>query len=661
MLRTALLGARTDASYAVRSTQFALHSPNTPLVAAFRGAALVRRLIPSSATINQSLTSGRVRLPSSSITRRLPLLISALVVVVVLAFSWAAYRVVERALTLAAMERTAGASQRLAGMLDESARRLRSDMRRLAADRRVLTLATGGDAGRARALLDSARTATALLIGIEIRDRYDTVLARSGRAIPPIPASAASGADAAASGAWIGPLMMVGDSITLSAGAPILREGADTLGRIVQLRRVSSGQGAQAIGQLIGAKATLSIGNVSGDLWTNLPARVEGPPVDIRKPGAQSYVARDGTPRIGAAAPIAGTPWIVWVESPRSAVLAPARSLMSNLAIIALAIIAAGTLGGWLLSRQITKPLVAVTEAAEGIATGDYSRRVTSTAHDELGQLAASFNIMAQQVADAHAVLEGRVEQRTRALQDALAELQAAQHELVKREKLAILGQLAGGVGHELRNPLGVMTNALYYLEAVLRDVPPDIKEYLGILRTQIGLSEKIIGDLLDFARVKVPQREAVPLGDLVTEQLARLGPLNGVALESAIPTDLPPACIDRVQMGQVVLNLLTNAVQAMSGGRGTLTVRAAAERPDRLRLDVRDTGSGIAPDDVARIFEPLFTTKARGIGLGLAVSRSLVQANGGDITFASEPGHGTTFTVRLPASNGNGSCSGAS
>ncbi len=594
-----------------------------------------------------------MRLPTSSITRRLPLLISALVVVVVLAFSWAAYSVVERALTIAAMERTAGASQRLAGMLDESARRLRSDMRRLAGDARVVTVASGGDARRALAVLDSMRTASSLLIGVEIRDRRDAVIARAGRALPPAMPAPADGADATASGAWIGPLAMDGDSISFSAGAPILLEGADTLGRVVQMRRVASGQGAQSIGELIGSQATLSFGNASGNLWTNLVARVEGPPVDLTLPGARSYVARDGTPRIGAAAPIPRTPWIVWVDSPRSAVIAPARALMGTLAIIALVIVAAGVLVGWLLSRQITTPLVAVTKAAEGIAGGDYSRRVTSTSHDEVGQLAASFNIMAQQVADAHAVLEARVEERTAALQNALAELQATQHELVKREKLAILGQLAGGVGHELRNPLGVMTNALYYLDAVLRDDRPEVKEYLGILRTQIGLSEKIIGDLLDFARVKTPQREPVAIGELVSEQLARLGPLNGVSLESEIPKDLPPVCIDRVQMGQVVLNLLTNAMQAMDTGRGTLSLRATLEQPDRLRLDVADTGSGIASADAPRIFEPLFTTKARGIGLGLAVSRTLVQANGGDITFASEPGRGTTFTVRLPISNG--------
>ena len=605
-----------------------------------------------------------MRAISTSITRRLPLLISALVVVVVLAFSWAAYRVVERALAIAAMERTANASQRLATMLEESARRQRNDLRRLATDPRVLSFIARPDAGAraaAQAVLDSVRKATSSMIGIEIRRRGDAVLAQSGRTLPPLPPPAdARSADAAGSGAWTGPFIIDRDSIAFSAGAPIL-SGADTLGRIVQLRRVSSGQSAQAISDLIGAQATLSIGNASGDIWTNLAERVDGPALVTGKGAAPRYVSREGASRIGAAAPIARTPWVVWVDSPQSVALAPARALMGRLAIIALIIVAAGTLSAWLLSRQITTPLVAVTHAAEGIAGGDYSRRVTSATDDEIGQLAAAFNVMAQQVADSRAVLEARVEERTRSLQDALAELRAAQNELVKREKLAILGQLAGGVGHELRNPLGVMTNALYYLDVVLREERPEVKEYLGILRTQIGLSEKIIGDLLDFARVKPPQREPVPLGDIVAEQLQRLGPLNGVTLSSEIPSTLPPACVDRVQIGQVVLNLLTNAIQAMNGGHGTLTVRGALETPDRLRLDVRDTGSGISPEDSRRIFEPLFTTKARGIGLGLAVSRTLVRANGGEITFVSEAGRGTTFSVRMPTANGNGTCSAAS
>jgi signal transduction histidine kinase len=263
---------------------------------------------------------------------------------------------------------------------------------------------------------------------------------------------------------------------------------------------------------------------------------------------------------------------------------------------------------------------------------------------------------MAQQVGDATHALEARVADRTRELRHALEGLQAAQDELVKRERLAILGQLAGGVGHELRNPLGVMTNALYYLEAVLTDVPPTVGEYLGILRTQIGLSERIVTDLLDFARVKSPERQETPLEQLVNDQLARIAMPPNIHIESVFPSDLPAVCVDRVQMGQVVLNLITNAVQAMVGSRapaetaGNLLLRGRVLETHQVELQVRDSGPGIAPEHLEKIFEPLFTTKARGIGLGLAVSRTLARANGGDITVTSQPGAGARFSLTLPA-----------
>jgi signal transduction histidine kinase len=227
------------------------------------------------------------------------------------------------------------------------------------------------------------------------------------------------------------------------------------------------------------------------------------------------------------------------------------------------------------------------------------------------------------------------------------------QGELVRREKLAILGQLAGGVGHELRNPLGVMTNALYYLDAVLTDVTPAVREYLGILRTQVTLSEKIISDLLDFARVKPPRRETLSADRLADDQLARVGALDGITVEHDFPSDLPSVSVDPVQVGQVLLNLITNAVQAMEGKGGTLTLRGRRDGPGHVRLEVADTGGGIAPEHVEHVFEPLFTTKARGIGLGLAVSRSLMRSNDGDIAFTSTPGVGTTFSIRLPVADG--------
>jgi signal transduction histidine kinase len=373
--------------------------------------------------------------------------------------------------------------------------------------------------------------------------------------------------------------------------------------------------------------------------------------VKLGQQGAIDWVDSNGNPQLGAVAGIPRSPWMVWVALPRSAIEAPARQLLGALALIALVIVAAGALGAWVLSRQITNPLTAVTSAAEGIAAGDYSRRVPALRADELGRLATSFNSMAQQVEEGHTALEARVAERTSDLEEALRELGQTQGELVRREKLAILGQLAGGVGHELRNPLGVMTNALYYLDAVLVDATPGVKDYLGILQAQVTLSEKIIGDLLDFARVKPPRRESVRADRLVDAQLARAGATDGITIEHDFPPGLPPVSVDPVQVGQVLLNLITNAIQAMGDKGGTLSLRAALEGSDQLRVDVADTGGGIAPEDAAHIFEPLFTTKARGIGLGLAVSRTLMQSNGGDIAFTSTPGVGTTFSIRLPVS----------
>jgi signal transduction histidine kinase len=603
---------------------------------------------------------------SPSIRRRLPLLISALLLAVVGAFSWAAYRIVERALTIAATEQVRGASTRLAALLDESARRMRTEARRVGADsglQRYLERPGPATQGDARRALERLRVNNAQFVDAELRDARGALLV--GTAARPTATGAGvriapATLDSAIRAGGVGPLLTTRDTVRYELTAPVIRSDGDTLGYIIQHRKLASGgQGAQVISQLIGAQATLLVGNASGDLWTDLSRAVPGPPMDRAQQGAISWVDPNGTPQLGAVAAIPRTPWIVWVALPRSAILATARQLLGALALIALVIVAAGALGAWMLSRQITNPLTAVASAAEGIAAGDYSRRVPTSRADELGRLANSFNSMAQQVEEGHAALEARVAERTRDLEHALRELGQTQSELVRREKLAILGQLAGGVGHELRNPLGVMTNAVYYLDAVLADASADVKEYLGIIRTQVILSEKIIGDLLDFARVKPPRRETMSADRLIADQLARVGPMEGITIEQDLAPGLPPVNIDPVQVGQVLLNLLTNAVQAMGNG-GTLTIRASLEGADQLRLDVADTGEGITPENAAHIFEPLFTTKARGIGLGLAVSRTLMQSNGGDIAFTSTPGVGTTFSIRLPVA-AEASCASAS
>ena len=237
--------------------------------------------------------------------------------------------------------------------------------------------------------------------------------------------------------------------------------------------------------------------------------------------------------------------------------------------------------------------------------------------------------------------LELMVEERTQQLRN-------AQDELVRKGKLAVLGQLAGGVGHELRNPLGVISNAVYFLKLINDSADDTSKEYLNIISAEVYNSQKIISDLLGFARTSRSDRSAVALPVLVTEVLAQISPSKELEVVMDIPEDLPLLSVDPGQLKQVLSNLMLNACQAMPGG-GVLTVGARCEK-DRVWVSITDTGCGMSEEELPLIFEPLYSTKARGFGLGLSVTKNLVEANEGVIEVRSEPGKGSTFTVILPA-----------
>jgi signal transduction histidine kinase len=239
--------------------------------------------------------------------------------------------------------------------------------------------------------------------------------------------------------------------------------------------------------------------------------------------------------------------------------------------------------------------------------------------------------------------LEYKVRERTRQLLE-------AQDELVRKEKLAVLGQIAGSVGHELRNPLGVMSNAVYFLQTVLADADEITKEYLNIIKSEIAGSERIVSDLLDSVRAKPPHSEAVGLAELLGQTLRKCTVPASVTVQMDIPATLPPLRVDAMQIHQVLRNLISNGVEAMPEG-GTLEIRAVENRQERtVTVSVCDSGIGMTPEQLGKIFQPLFTTKARGIGLGLVVVKNLTQANGGIIEVQSEAGKGSVFSVILPA-----------
>lgn len=243
----------------------------------------------------------------------------------------------------------------------------------------------------------------------------------------------------------------------------------------------------------------------------------------------------------------------------------------------------------------------------------------------------------------------GLVAVRTEELEQSLADLATAHEQLVRQERLAAIGELASTVGHELRNPLGVIANAVYLLRSDVGPEPTEAAQrHLATAEREISAATVIVADLLEFARQRQPIIDNVDLAALAQEVLSVLPPPSGVDVVIETSDEHVVAPADRDMFRQVLLNLVSNGYQAMPDG-GSLTLRVVAA-DGAVSVYVRDTGSGITDDVRARLFEPFFTTKARGVGLGLAVSRRIVEAHGGALTVESEVGESTEFRVVLPA-----------
>jgi signal transduction histidine kinase len=269
--------------------------------------------------------------------------------------------------------------------------------------------------------------------------------------------------------------------------------------------------------------------------------------------------------------------------------------------------------------------------------------------------------------------LEEMVEQRTKELKD-------AQEQLIRAERLAAISQLGASVCHELGNPLGVINNSVYYLNTMLRDRDGKVKKHLNIMGREIIRAKKITSDLLSLTEGKKPILQKIEINTIVQGALSRTPVPDTVAVITDLGGDLPPLMADPYQIEQVFFNIILNAAQAITSSSprpearpegpveplGQMSsvepVGRAAKTPDGGRLEIattaengfivaefKDNGHGIPEENLEKIFEPLFTTKARGIGLGLALSKKIVEAHGGSIEVERRGEKGTTFRVRFP------------
>lgn len=236
--------------------------------------------------------------------------------------------------------------------------------------------------------------------------------------------------------------------------------------------------------------------------------------------------------------------------------------------------------------------------------------------------------------------LEQLVEEQT-------GELRKAQEELVKKEKLAFMGQIAGTVSHELRNPLAVIKSSAYYLKRRLEGGEEKIDKHLYRLERQVQICDNIIRDLLESSHSWVPTPVPTDLNKLIEIVISEMRIPQGIQLEKELDPDIPILNVDPERMRQVITNLVQNSIQAV-GKEGNINIKTQ-KYEKHVAVRIKDNGVGIAPDDLDKIFEPLYTTKARGVGLGLSNVRKVVEAHGGKINVESKLHVGTLMEIILP------------
>jgi signal transduction histidine kinase len=218
-------------------------------------------------------------------------------------------------------------------------------------------------------------------------------------------------------------------------------------------------------------------------------------------------------------------------------------------------------------------------------------------------------------------------------------------------ERLATIGQVAGGVAHELRNPLNVVKTSAYFLLNARNPAPEKVGDHLRRIGRQVEIAEDVISALSDFAKLPVPEQQPTILADCIADAITAESLPESVEVDVACPPSLPKVLVDPKQVRIALGNLIRNARDAMPNG-GRLSIAATAS-DGLVEVAIADTGVGIPPENLRQIMEPFFSTKARGIGLGLALTRAILDKNKGSLRVTSEPGKGSTFVVRLTAAEG--------
>ncbi|MBI4351578.1 MAG: HAMP domain-containing protein [Elusimicrobia bacterium] len=377
------------------------------------------------------------------------------------------------------------------------------------------------------------------------------------------------------------------------------------------------------------------------------------------KTGGGELILESGERVLGAFAEVSDLGWVVYIQRSVSVAYSASDDMLKRTWRMMLIVTVFVLFLGYAVSLVITQPISALREAAIKLGEGDFDYLPDlSMPNDEIGELAHTFMQMSEslkvktaeimsakdELERLNRSLENRVEARTR-------ELKSAQDELIKKERLAAIGQMASVVGHEIRNPLAVINNSIYFIKTKTNaqaSPEPKVVKHIAIIESEIRQANGIIDEILGFARTRELNPKLVHLNSYLEDLTMSFPVPPHIELVKSFAPENPTVNIDTDEMAQALRNLIKNGIEVMPE-RGKVYVRSEMADAGTVRIDVEDTGQGIPKETLEKIFAPFFTTKARGTGLGLAVVKKVADRHKGRIEATSVVGQGTCFRLFIP------------
>lgn len=591
------------------------------------------------------------------IRQRLPLFIFILLLLVVLAFGCISYIGVRNTSISARAERITNLADKLTDMFKQSMEHFVVSGKAIADQQSIINyLANRNKTDSIKAIVsfrDKEKKDTSVKLIQLLNKQQEVMLSATSNGIylrPDLNRLNGIGRNRYAS---VGKIFTVKDAMYFPVLIPV-KSNVATIGYLVIWTMLhATPESIEQLGQLLGSDGKIYFGNDDGKFWTNLLKPVAQPSIDLaRLRTLAEYERKDGEQVMGAMRPIPSSKWLLWVELSSTTLYEPINHYLHWMIILGAILVVAGSLGGWIMSRNITIPLKQLKNAAANIAKGDYKLQVESIGKDELAELAASFNIMAMNVRTAQENLERKVLERTQELQNAVEDIKNEKENAKRKDEFISIAS------HELRTPL---TTIKSFFQFTGKELPPESKS-MGLINRasrQVKRMENLIDDLLDVSRINTGKMEYrmevtdfLPLLTDIIDSVQQISPNHRFIIEQSVAVRIK---VDHNRIEQAFINLLNNAVK-FSPDADRVLIRCELIAGS-LFVRIKDFGIGISSQHLDKLFDKFVQTERdhrfQGLGLGLFISSEIIKRHGGQISVISQPGVGSEFTVQLPIEQG--------